>query len=328
MANSAQARKRARQAEETQQAQRQPPVVAAHRGQEGPQGDRRRRQGRRDAAAQGVAGGDRPHRGQEDRAQEPRVAHQVAARARDQGPGLTRIARSVKGRLRAPFFIVWLRRVGHARIRLLRHPPRDRHCPDAVGWHDYDIGIAWHGANCADPMADRRRAMRRCRAVSARTARGRSRIRGVALSRVARTFGFRRRRSRWRAGTASLAQDCAARRSRPSSTGSRRRAETELAALVARAAEAPATERRYVSALYGQALVAAGRNAEALALADRLERDAVNPPDDLLRAAARLVRAHRRMAGRRRRQGERLREGGAHAVEGSGRPVSRPIWRR
>lgn len=70
-----------------------------------------------------------------------------------------------------------------------------------------------------------------------------------------------------------------------------RRAETELAVLVARAAEASGPERRYVSTLYGQALVATGRKAEALAHADRLERDAVNPPDDLLRASARLVRA-------------------------------------
>ena len=70
-----------------------------------------------------------------------------------------------------------------------------------------------------------------------------------------------------------------------------RRAETELAALVARAAEAPGPERRHVYTLYGEALAASGRTAEALAHADRLERDAVNPPDDLLRASARLVRA-------------------------------------
>ena len=89
MANSAQARKRARQAEATSAAQREPQVDAAHRGQEGEEGDRRRRQGRRDAAAAGVAGGDRPHRRQEDRAQEHRVAHEVAPRAGDQGAGLT-----------------------------------------------------------------------------------------------------------------------------------------------------------------------------------------------------------------------------------------------
>jgi len=70
-----------------------------------------------------------------------------------------------------------------------------------------------------------------------------------------------------------------------------RRAETELAALVARAADTSGPERRYVATLYGQALAATGRTTEALALADRLEREAVNPPDDLLRASARLVRA-------------------------------------
>jgi ATP/maltotriose-dependent transcriptional regulator MalT len=69
-----------------------------------------------------------------------------------------------------------------------------------------------------------------------------------------------------------------------------KRAEIELAALVARAGDASGPERRYVYALYGQALVAAGRTAEALALAERLEREAVDPPDDLLRASARLVR--------------------------------------
>jgi len=69
-----------------------------------------------------------------------------------------------------------------------------------------------------------------------------------------------------------------------------KRAETELAALVARAGDASGPESRYVYALYGQALVASGRTAEALALAERLEREAVDPPDDLLRASARLVR--------------------------------------
>jgi diguanylate cyclase (GGDEF)-like protein len=69
-----------------------------------------------------------------------------------------------------------------------------------------------------------------------------------------------------------------------------RRAATELAPLVARAADAPGPERRYVYALYGQALVATGRSAEALALAERIEREAASAPDDLLRASARLVR--------------------------------------
>ena len=69
-----------------------------------------------------------------------------------------------------------------------------------------------------------------------------------------------------------------------------RRAQADLAALVARIGTVSATERRYVYALYGQAMVAAGQKAEALAFADRLEREAANPPDDLLFATARLVR--------------------------------------
>ena len=69
-----------------------------------------------------------------------------------------------------------------------------------------------------------------------------------------------------------------------------RRAQADLAALLERAGNASAMERRYLYALYGQAMVAAGRNAEALALADRIEGEAANPPDDLLRATARLVR--------------------------------------
>ncbi len=73
-------------------------------------------------------------------------------------------------------------------------------------------------------------------------------------------------------------------------SGFPRRAEADLAALIAREDEASGPERRYVFALYGQALVAAGRTVEALALADRFEREAANPPDDLLRASARLVR--------------------------------------
>ena len=91
MANTAQARKRARQAEDHAPAQREPEVGASHRRQEGEEGDRIGRQGRRGQAARGVAVGDRPHRRQEDRAQEPRVAHEVAPRAGDQGDGLTAV---------------------------------------------------------------------------------------------------------------------------------------------------------------------------------------------------------------------------------------------
>jgi diguanylate cyclase (GGDEF)-like protein len=70
-----------------------------------------------------------------------------------------------------------------------------------------------------------------------------------------------------------------------------KRAQADLAELVARVDDESATGRRYVYALYGQAMAAAGRNAEALALAERLERQADGASDDLLLATARLVRA-------------------------------------
>src|ERR1700682_288990 len=66
-------------------AQREPQVVAAHRTEEGQEGTRRRRQGGRDQGAQGAAVGDRPHRRQEGRAQEPRLPKQDATGASHQG---------------------------------------------------------------------------------------------------------------------------------------------------------------------------------------------------------------------------------------------------
>ena len=70
-----------------------------------------------------------------------------------------------------------------------------------------------------------------------------------------------------------------------------KRAQEELAALLARADASPGMERRYVYALYGQAIVASGKHAEALALAERLEREAHDPSDHPTLAAARLIRA-------------------------------------
>ena len=69
-----------------------------------------------------------------------------------------------------------------------------------------------------------------------------------------------------------------------------KRAVAELAEMIARANTESAAERRYLHALYGQSLVAAGRNAEALGLAERLERDADARHDNLIRATALLVR--------------------------------------
>ena len=70
-----------------------------------------------------------------------------------------------------------------------------------------------------------------------------------------------------------------------------KRAQEELFALLARADASPPIERRYVYALYGQAIAAAGKHADALALADRLEREAGQTSDKALLATARLVRS-------------------------------------
>ena len=71
-----------------------------------------------------------------------------------------------------------------------------------------------------------------------------------------------------------------------------KRALTELATLVARAGDIPAPERRYLYALYGQSMVAAGRNADAVELAEHLEREAGARRDELTLATARLIRAN------------------------------------
>ena len=74
-------------------------------------------------------------------------------------------------------------------------------------------------------------------------------------------------------------------------SGYPKRAQEELALLLARADASPPAERRYVYALYGQAIVASGKHAEALALAERLEREARNSSDNPILATARLIRA-------------------------------------
>jgi diguanylate cyclase (GGDEF)-like protein len=71
-----------------------------------------------------------------------------------------------------------------------------------------------------------------------------------------------------------------------------KRAVTDLTTLVAQADSAPPAERRFIFALYGQSLVAAGRNADALRLAGRLERESGAVRDNLSRATALLVRGN------------------------------------
>ncbi len=69
-----------------------------------------------------------------------------------------------------------------------------------------------------------------------------------------------------------------------------KRAQTELAALAQEADSATPAERRFVYGLYGQAMVASGRKADASELAQRMEREAGSRADNLWLATARLVR--------------------------------------
>ena len=69
-----------------------------------------------------------------------------------------------------------------------------------------------------------------------------------------------------------------------------KRAVPELAALAREADAAAPQERRLVYGLRGQAMVASGRNDDAVALAERMEAEAAARADDLWLATARLVR--------------------------------------
>ena len=69
-----------------------------------------------------------------------------------------------------------------------------------------------------------------------------------------------------------------------------KRALAELAALAREADAATPQERRFVYVLHGQAMVASGRNYDALGLAERMEAEAAARADDLWLATARLVR--------------------------------------
>ena len=115
MANSAQARKRARQAAETNKHNASLHSTLRTAVKQVRKAIAGRRQGGGDAKAQVVASGDRSHRGQEDRPQESRVPDEVAARARDQGHGLTRFARSGQGRPRGALFHCCRRQLLHTR---------------------------------------------------------------------------------------------------------------------------------------------------------------------------------------------------------------------
>ena len=66
---------------------------------------------------------------------------------------------------------------------------------------------------------------------------------------------------------------------------------TELVTLLPRAEAAPAGERRYVYAIYGQARVLAGNTADAAELADRLADEAASAHDPASLATALLIRS-------------------------------------
>ncbi|MFO1312808.1 MAG: tetratricopeptide repeat-containing diguanylate cyclase [Burkholderiales bacterium] len=76
----------------------------------------------------------------------------------------------------------------------------------------------------------------------------------------------------------------------PSLAGFPHRTVSELAALLARSEGAPAADRVLLHAMYGQALVAAGRNADAAALADRVDEEARRTHDPRQLAVASLIR--------------------------------------
>ena len=69
------------------------------------------------------------------------------------------------------------------------------------------------------------------------------------------------------------------------------RSVADLAALITRADSAPALERRFVYALYGQAMVLAGKTAAAAELADKLEAEATPVHDGPGLATALLIRS-------------------------------------
>ena len=339
MANSAQARKRARQAGQTNKHNCELAIVAANRREAGPQGDRGRRQGCGDGKIEVVASGDRSHRGQENRPQEPRVANEVPSCACHQGHGLT--GRFDPG-LRAPpgaLFHCCSRKsagavphrheAGYARPNApVRHMGMAIALSPSLPCHgDEAQSLRQQGARpravaicavrrpfvptmltsphaAAGPLDPAPPAIER-RAATAAARRG-SPLAGARSGLVARAV-----RAIAATGFALCALIAAAAPANPGESaytqareierylyGYPKRAQEELAALLARADASPGTERRYVYALYGQAIIASGNHAEALALADRLEREARDSSDNPILATARLIRATaERMAG-------------------------------
>ena len=119
MANSAQARKRARQAEATRKRNASLKSELRTAVKKVKKAIARRRQGRRDEDAAGIAGGDRPHRRQEDRAQEHRrrAPSRAWRRPSRRWPDAARLPRQTKGALPGAFFFA---SPGRRRVRPAR----------------------------------------------------------------------------------------------------------------------------------------------------------------------------------------------------------------
>ena len=77
----------------------------------------------------------------------------------------------------------------------------------------------------------------------------------------------------------------------PGLTGFPQRTVTELAGLLPRVEMMPVADRVMIEAMYGQALVAAGRNAEAAAWADRMAEEAARSRDPRQLALSPLIRS-------------------------------------
>lgn len=98
---------------------------------------------------------------------------------------------------------------------------------------------------------------------------------------------------------------------------------SELSPLLARADSAPAAERWFVYALYGQAMVLAGRKAQAADLADRLDAEAAKAQDRPARATALLIRCAIESSGGNAAKASDLAREARELARGSGDPFQR-----
>jgi tetratricopeptide (TPR) repeat protein len=248
---------------------REPAIDAAHRRQEGPQGDRRRRQDGRAQGISGVASGDRPHRRQEDHPQEFGLADEIAPRAFDQGAGIAAVSSFPdEGRLRAPFSFSDLAGI--------------------VG-----MAIALVLSNQQPPSTPRRRTppfMRPTtplRPPQPTDAQPRRRHR---IAFFAAAFALLSAMPGPATGAADAESARRATEIEAYLPAHPRRALIEIPPLLAAADTAPATQRQLL-AMQGQAFVLSGRIVDAQVLSDRLESEARVTSDPRGLATALLVRS-------------------------------------